>query len=146
MKKIHYFDYASTTPVDKRVFRAMKPFFTEDFGNPSNLYSIGHRAQKALAVATNKIVGSLGCGPEEFIFTASATESDNLAIIGTARANRHLGNKIIISNVEHKGIVAAADALSREGRDNEKFEIQQIKTGTNGLVDPKELASVLDEK
>ncbi|MDP1688852.1 MAG: cysteine desulfurase family protein [bacterium] len=146
MQKIHYFDYASTTPVDKRVLKAMMPFFMDEFGNPSNLYSIGHHAQKALALATGKVIKPLGCKPDEFIFTGSATEADNLALIGVAKANRHLGNKIIVSNVEHKGILAAAEALTKEGTDAEKFELQVVEIGKNGLVSPQKIAEMIDDK
>ena len=140
-KKIYYFDYASTTPLDKRVFGAMKPFFMEDFGNPSNLYSLGHRARKAVDAATKKITGILGCKPEEFIFTASATEADNLALLGIARANKNLGNKIIISNVEHRGILAASQVLAKEG-----YEVAKLPIDKSGLVNPEKLAELLDEK
>ena len=140
-KRIHYFDYASTTPLDRGVFEVMKPFFMDNYGNPSNLYSIGYEAKKALDVSTKKITNSLGCRPEEFIFTASATESDNLAIIGTARANKNRGNKIIVSNVEHKGIFSACEALKKEG-----FEIQELKIGKNGLVNVQDLINAIDDK
>lgn len=140
-KKNHYFDYASTTPLDKRVFEAMKPFFTDVFGNPSSLYSIGQEAKKAMDIAIKKITDILGCKPEEFIFTASATESNNLALLGIARANKKLGNKIIISNVEHKSILTASQALAKEG-----YEIVGLPINKSGLVNPAELAKLLDKK
>jgi len=148
-KKRYYFDYAATTPVDRRVLKKMLPYFTEDFGNPSNLYSIGHSAKKAVADATKKITDILGCKAEEFVFTGSATESDNLAIIGTARANKSRGNpstglragRIIVSNVEHKGILSACEALKKEG-----FEVIDLKINKDGFVDEKELAGLIDSK
>lgn len=140
-KKTYYFDYASSTPLDKRVFAVMKPIFTDDYGNPSNLYSLGRQTKSILETSTKKITSVMGCKPSEFIFTASATESDNLAIIGTVRANKEKGNKIIISNVEHKSVLAAAEALEKEG-----FEIQKIKISKDGLVDTEELAKMLDDK
>ncbi len=140
-KRKYYFDYASTTPVDPRVFRAIEPYFIKEFGNPANLYELGHKAYRAIENSLGKIAPVLNCRPEEFIFTGSATESDNLAVLGVARANKGFGNKIIISNIEHKGIIAAGDALKEEG-----FEICKLKVKENGLADPKDLKKLLDEK
>lgn len=136
-----YFDYASTTPLDPRVFEAMRPYFMEEFGNASNLYELGHRARQAVEKSLDKIVSVLNCKSEEFIFTGSATESDNLAILGVARANKDSGNKIIISNVEHKGIIAACGALKEEG-----FEIYELKVKENGLINPEDLKKLLDKE
>jgi cysteine desulfurase len=141
MKRKVYLDYAATTPVDRRVFRVMLPYFTEEFGNPSNLYVLGLKAKRAVAEATRKITVVLNCEPDEFIFTGSATEADNLALAGVARANRKAGNKIIISNIEHKAVLLTCKALKKEG-----FEIVELPVRKNGLVDPKELEDILDEK
>lgn len=139
-KRIYYFDYASTAPLDKRVFKAMEPFFTESYGNPSNLDSMGRDAKKAVNAAAKKIVAALDCRPEEFVFTASATEADNLAVLGIAKANRRKGNKIIISNIEHKSILSACEALAKEG-----FEILNLKIGKNGLISPDDMKRALDK-
>jgi cysteine desulfurase len=141
MKKRIYLDYAATTPIDRRVFAAMLPYFADEFGNPSNLYDLGLKAKRALAEAARKITDALNCTPDEFIFTGSATEADNLAILGVARANKERGNKIIVSNVEHKGILAVCEALKKEG-----FEIVELRVGKNGLINPAELAKSLDER
>jgi len=136
-----YFDYASTTPLDSGVFKAMKPYFFNNFGNAANLYKLGRDAKIAVENALDKISLVLGCLPEEFVFTGSATESDNLAIFGVARANREFGNKIIISNVEHKGIIAACKALKEEG-----FEICELKVDKNGLISSGDLKKNIDKK
>jgi len=141
MDKIFYFDYASTTPLDPRVFKAMRPYFLNSFGNATNLYKLGRDAKIAVENALDKISSVLGCSSREFIFTGSATESDNLAIFGVARANREFGNKIIISNVEHKGILSACEALAKEG-----FEIHKLEVDRNGLIDLKEFEKKLDAK
>src|SRR3989338_8792085 len=99
-----YFDNASTTPLHPRVLRAMMPYLTRDYGNPSNFYALGHRAKKAIANALKQLTTALHCRPDEFIFTGSATEANNLAIAGTVRAHKSEGNRIIISALEHKGI------------------------------------------
>jgi cysteine desulfurase len=140
MKKI-YLDYAASTPVAPAVLRAMMPYFSEEFGNPSNIYALGLKAKKAVAEAVRKITSVLNCAPDEFIFTGSATEADNLAILGAARANRKAGNKIIISNIEHKAVLSACKALKKEG-----FEIVELPVQKNGLVNPEELGNILDEK
>ncbi|MGC9599178.1 MAG: aminotransferase class V-fold PLP-dependent enzyme [Minisyncoccia bacterium] len=140
-KRAFYFDYAATTPLDPAVFRVMKPYFADDFGNPSNLYEFGRRAKEAIAAAAKKISEPLGYAPQEIVFTGSATEADNLAIAGVARANKAFGKKIIISNIEHKAVLATCDALREEG-----FEIEYLRVGHNGLVKPRDLERALDEK
>ena len=140
-KNIFYFDYASTTPVDPAVIKAMQPYFTKEFGNPSNLYKLGREAKRAIERATIKITEVLNCRPDEFIFTGSATEADNLAIAGTARANCKAGNKIIISNIEHKAVLSVCKALAKEG-----FEIVELPVQKNGLVNPEELKNSLDKR
>ena len=119
----------------------MEPYFAEEFGNPANVYELGYRARRAVENSLCKIAAVLNCKPEEFIFTGSATESDNLAILGVARANKEFGNKIIISNIEHKGIIAACDALKEEG-----FKICELKAGKDGLINPEDLKKFLDER
>jgi len=140
-KRIFYFDHAATTPLDPAVLRAMQPYFMDEFGNPSNLYGFGRAARRAVDLATKKIAEALNCASSEFIFTGSATESDNMAIAGVARANRGAGQKIIVSNVEHKGILAVCDALREEG-----FEIAYLNVGHDGLVNSRDLERELDEK
>ncbi len=140
-KRKIYLDHAATTLMDPRVLRAMMLYFSEEFGNPSNLYGLGLRAKKAVAEATRRITDVLNCAPDEFVFTGSATEADNLAIAGTARANRKAGNKIIISNIEHKAVLSTCEALKKEG-----FEIVELPAHKDGLVRPAELRKLLDNK
>ncbi len=140
-RRIAYFDHAATTPLDPRVLAAMKPHFLDGFGNPANLYALGRSAKYAILGAREKIDAALNCGPQEFIFTGSATESDNIALQGIARANKDFGNKIIISNVEHKGILAVTEHLAKEG-----FEIVELPVGPDALVRPVDLERALDEK
>ncbi len=141
MKKTFYFDYAATTPLDSRVLKAMQPYLAENFGNPSNLYELGRNAKQTVENSTAKIAKTLNCQSDEFIFTGSATEADNLAIAGVARANKKYGNRIIISVVEHKGILSVCKALEKEG-----FEIAELPVLKNGLVDLRQLEKLLDVK
>lgn len=140
-KRQAYFDNASTTPLDKRVLKAMMPYFIEDFGNASNLYESGRLARKAVLKAQEQIAKALKCRIDEFVFTGSATEADNLALAGTARAHKTAGNRIIISALEHKGVIAVAEALEKEG-----FEVIKIPVGKDGLIDLAILKESLNEK
>jgi cysteine desulfurase len=138
MKKQKYFDYASTTPIDPKVLSVMLPYFSEKFGNPSNLYDLGREANRAVSKATANIANILGCRPDEFIYTSSATEADNLAILGTARANKDRGNKIIVSQIEHKGILAMSEILQKEG-----FEVVELPVGDDGLLKISDIEKAL---
>lgn len=140
IRKDLYFDYAATTPVDPRVFHAMKPYFLKDFGNPSNLYELGRKAKKAIEKSVKRICLVLGCSSDEFIFTGSATESDNIALLGTARANKQFGKRIIISSIEHKGILAVCNQLEREG-----FEVVKIRVNKNGIIDLGQLRDSINK-
>ena len=142
MRKIKaYFDHASTTPLHKEVFKKMIPFFRDDFGNASNLYESGRIARKAVNDALLQISKALNCRLDEFVFTGSATESDNLAILGAARANKATHNRIIISALEHKGVMAVGEALEKEG-----FEIIKIGVGKDSLIDIEEFKRNLNDK
>ena len=136
-----YFDNASTTPLDPRVLAAMMPYFTDDFGNPSNLYGAGRCARSAVDKASEQIAKVLHCRTDEFIFTGGATEADNLALVGTARAYKGSGNRIIISSLEHKGIMAVCDELEKEG-----FEIIKLPVGKDGMISPDEVGKHLNGK
>ena len=81
-----YLDNAATTPVDPRVFEAMRPYWLEDWGNPSSVYAVGRRARRALDDARDRIAQVLNCRANEIIFTSCGSESDNLAIRGGALA------------------------------------------------------------
>lgn len=138
-RKQVYLDHAGTTALDERVFSAMLPYFKKEFGNPSNLYGLSRRAKDAIDKSSQTIAKILNCRPDEIFYTGSATEADNLAILGTVRS--HKKGKIITSQVEHKGILATCDALEKEG-----FEVVRLPVLKNGLVDLNELKKELDEK
>lgn len=140
-KKIRYFDYAATTPLDPEVLRAMLPYFKNKFGNPSNLYELGREANRVISESTKTISKIIGCRPDEFIFTGSATEADNLAILGVARASGISAPKIIVSEIEHKGILAACESLKDQG-----VEIAKLPVQKNGLVDLEFLKKNLDDR
>jgi cysteine desulfurase len=137
----YYFDYAATTPLEPRVFRAMRPYFSKEFGNPGSIHDAGRKAKEAIEKASARIASILHCRPQEFIFTGSATEADNLAVFGIAEANKKAGGKIIISAIEHKAVLASCNALAEKG-----FEIVRLKVDKTGLVDPADVARFLNSK
>jgi cysteine desulfurase len=140
MKRI-YMDYAATTPVRKEVLKAMLPYFTREFGNASSLHSIGMAAAEALDAARSKIAGTIGVKPEEIVFTSGGTESDNLAIRGTANANKGNGNHIITSTIEHPAVLNTCKSLEQEG-----FKVTYVPVDKNGLVDPKAVKKAITGK
>lgn len=125
MGKMVYLDYASTTPLDSIVFKEMRGFFSKNFGNPANLYSLGRKAKSAILKAKKTIAKYLNCQPEEIIFTSSGTESDNLAIFGIARAYKNFGNHIITTNIEHHAILEPVRQLEKEGFQATFLEVDQ---------------------
>lgn len=124
-----YFDNAATTPVDGEVLEAMLPYFNEIFGNPSSVHSLGQSAHVALNTARQHAAAFLGCTLEEIIFTGCATESNNTLLLGHARANKHRGNHIITSAIEHDSILRACEVLQQEG-----FDITYVPVNGEGLI------------
>ncbi|MDE2144356.1 MAG: cysteine desulfurase [Patescibacteria group bacterium] len=133
-----YLDHAATTYVDPIVLKVMEPYFTISFGNPSSLYKLGREARSAMEKARDEVAKILGAEPEEITFTGSGTESDNLAIIGTAKAYEFSGKHIIISSIEHSAVIEAADKLRKEG-----FEVTTIGVLKNGVIKLDELKKAL---
>ncbi|MEN6410714.1 MAG: cysteine desulfurase family protein [Anaerolineaceae bacterium] len=138
-----YFDYAATTPVDERVLAAMMPYFREDFGNPSSIHRYGQAAEAAVDDARRNLAQCLNCRPDEIIFTANGTESDNLALRGAAMSARlkRGANHILISPVEHHAVSVTARQLA----DAYGFEVEMLPVDPFGRVDPEKLASRLRE-
>jgi len=137
MKRI-YLDYAATTPVDPRVFRAMLPYFSKKFGNTMSLHSFGQEAKLALEKSREEIAGLIGARSEEIIFTSSATESNNLALKGIALANKDRGKHIIISSIEHPCIMESAGWLEAQG-----FEVSKLKVDKYGRVSPGDVKAAM---
>jgi len=131
MKRI-YLDYAATTPVDERVITAMLPYFKENFGNPSSLHGFGQVGERALDESRRSIASNLGALPSEIIFTSCGSESDNLALRGTAftRREEHGYNHILISPIEHPAIQATAEQLA----EHHGFEISYLPIDHSGQV------------
>ena len=140
MKRI-YLDYAATSPTDPEVLKAMEPYFFEKFGNSTSPHTIGREAQKAVEDARQSLARLLNAQPQEIVFTSGATESNNFAIFGVARALRSRGNHIIVSSIEHHSVLEPIRALSQEG-----FEITYLPVNSFGRVDPQEVARAITPK
>jgi cysteine desulfurase len=137
-----YLDHAATTPVDPRVLDVMLPFFTERFGNPSSIYTVGRDARAGLDWARETLATLLGCEPREVIFTSGATESNNLAIKGVAWWQRlnasEARNHIIVSAIEHHAVLHAAESLIPHG-----FELSIVAPGSDGIVSPDAVVAAM---
>lgn len=139
MKFPIYLDYNATTPVDERVFDAMKPYFMECFGNAaSSGHAFGDTAKKAVEAARKTIADAIGATPAEIIFTSGATESNNLAIKGTARMLSGKGNHIITAATEHKAVLDTCKSLEKEG-----FRITILPVDNEGLINYQELENAI---
>lgn len=147
-KKRIYLDHASTTYLDPRVKKAMDPFWIENFGNPSSIYMEGRDVKEAIADARARVARALNAKSDEIIFTGGGTESDNLAILGAARARKNKGNHIITSKIEHHAILHSCQALKKEAclPDRQGFEITEIGVDKDGIIDLKELKSALKKE
>lgn len=139
-----YFDYASTTPADPRVVKKMQECLSLDgnFGNPaSRSHSFGWKAEEATEQARSDVASLVNCDPREIVWTSGATESDNLAIKGSARFNKAKGNHIITSKVEHKAVLDSCRQLEREG-----FEVTYLDPNSNGIITPEMVISSITDQ
>ncbi|MDE7169065.1 MAG: cysteine desulfurase, partial [Mucispirillum sp.] len=125
-----YFDNSATTRVDEAVVREMLPFFSEKYGNPSSIHVIGRQVRADEEKARKLAAGIINASPEEIVFTASGSESDNLAIISTARTFKHKGKHLITSSIEHKAVLETFKFLETEG-----FEVTYLPVDDKGIVD-----------
>ena len=136
-----YLDYAATTPVDPRVLDAMLPYFSQVFGNPSSVHTYGQQAEAALETAREILANGLNCRPDEVIFTSCGSESDNLALRGTAIASKEKreSSHLLISPVEHHAVSRTCEQLARYFG----FELEYLPVDSYGCVNPADVASRL---
>jgi cysteine desulfurase len=139
MKIPIYMDCHSTTPVDPRVLEAMLPYFTEHFGNAaSKSHSFGWRAEEAVEGAREAVGRLVGATGREIVWTSGATESDNLALKGAAKAMAAKGRHLVTCRTEHKAVLDPLAALAREG-----FEVTTLDVERDGRLDPARVAAAL---
>ena len=138
MKEFIYLDNAATTKAAPEVVEAMLPYFSENFGNPSSIYSFAGRSKKAVLAARDVIAQSLGAASNEIYFTAGGTESDNWALKSVAESYEKKGKHIITSKIEHHAILHTCEYLQRKG-----FEITYVNVDENGILDMKELKAAI---
>ncbi|MGE5674284.1 MAG: cysteine desulfurase family protein [Mycobacterium leprae] len=139
MKLPVYLDHNATTPVDPAVLAAMLPYLQEHFGNPASDHAFGHTALDAVNTARTQVADLLHCHSDEVVFTACASESDNLAIKGIAFSLREKGRHLITTAVEHPAVLAACRYLEREFG----FALTILPVGPDGRVDPADVRKAL---
>ena len=140
MRRI-YLDYAATTPTHPEVVKAMLPYFTEVFGNPSSLYSHGQEAKGAIEEARVKVAHLIGARDEEIVFTGGGTEADNSAIKGLAYTNESRKNHIITSSIEHHAVIETGKFLGKRG-----FSVTYLPVDEYGLIDPDDVKKAITNK
>lgn len=133
-----YFDNSATTPLDPRVKAAMLPYLDDVFGNPSSMHSFGLAARQAVTTARNQVATLLGAAADEIIFTASGTESSNLALNGAIEALGTTGCHLITSAIEHPAVLMTCRALERRG-----VSVTRLPVGSDGIVQADSLQRAL---
>ena len=137
-----YLDHQATTPCDPRVVEAMRPFWSEEFGNAaSKTHALGWEAEQAVEDGRGRLAELIGADPREIVFTSGATESNNLAILGLARANRDRGRHVVTLETEHRSVLDPCRALEREG-----FRVTLLPVGSDGILDLDRLRDALDDE
>lgn len=141
MKPI-YMDHNATTPLDPKVLEAMMPYLTEHFGNASSsTHSYGRTAARGVEEARERLAAIIGAKSREIIFTSGATESDNLAIKGVARAYRDKGDHIITCNIEHKAVLNSCKRLESEG-----FRVTYLPVDSHAIVCPEDVEKAITDE
>jgi len=133
-----YLDYAATTPTHPDVVEAMRPYFTEIFGNPSSLYSHGLEARRSIADARARLADFIGAASDEIVFTSGGSEADNFALEGVAFAAENKGRHIITSTIEHHAILRTCEFLEKRG-----FRITYLPVDGYGRIDPEAISRAI---
>ncbi|HNQ91261.1 MAG TPA: cysteine desulfurase family protein [Verrucomicrobiota bacterium] len=137
-----YFDHLSATPVLPEAFEAMRPFFTEHFGNASSLHQEGLRVREALGAAREQVAGLIHAeSPEEIFFTSCGAEAANLAVKGVAYANQRRGNHVVVSAIEHPAVLNSVEFLEKQG-----FTATRVAVDGDGRVDPGAVGLAVTEQ
>ncbi|MFB0532886.1 MAG: cysteine desulfurase NifS [Desulfatiglandales bacterium] len=140
MKRV-YLDYAATTPTHPDVVKAMLPYFTDAFGNPSSLYSYGQESKTAIEEARAQVAKLIGARDEEIVFTSGGTGADNFALKGVAFANDNKGDHVITSSIEHHAVIETCKFLQGKG-----FRVTYLPVDGYGLVGPEDVKKAITNK
>ena len=138
IKKMIYLDHAATTAIKDEVIKEMMPYLTEQYGNPSSLYSFGRKSKKAMEKAREQVAKAINSKKSEIYFTSGGTESDNWAIKGIAKKYKNKGNHIITSSIEHHAVINCCKRLEKEG-----FEVTYLSVDKDGKISIEELKSAI---
>ncbi|MDE6916505.1 MAG: aminotransferase class V-fold PLP-dependent enzyme, partial [Lachnospiraceae bacterium] len=133
-----YLDNAATTRMSEDVFEAMKPYFCEQYANPSAIYSFAGGAARAVDAARRTIAASIGAEPGEIYFTAGGSESDNWAVKAAAQSCQNKGKHIITSTIEHHAVLHTCQALEKQG-----YEVTYVNVDECGVIKLDELAAAI---
>ena len=137
MKTI-YLDNSATTKTDEEVVKAMLPYLSQSYGNPSSIYKLGRENRKVVEEARDQVAKVLHCETNEIYFTAGGSESDNTAIRGIAHSYQSKGNHIITSKIEHPAVLETCKQLEKEG-----FEVTYLGVDENGIINLEELKKAI---
>lgn len=136
--KINYFDNASTTNIDSRVFEAMLPYFSEFYGNASSNHDFGRKSKQAIEISRKVVSKLINCDKGEIIFTSGATESINFALKGYVESNFEKGNHIITVKTEHKAVLSTCEYLETKG-----IEVTYLDVDNDGLISINDLKEAI---
>jgi len=137
MKRI-YMDYAATTPMLPEVAQAMQPYFSNKFGNPSSIHSMGQEGSDAVEAARVQVASLITCKPEDIVFTGGGTEADNHAIKGVCMAGREKGDHIITTAIEHHAVLYTCNFMKGLG-----FDVSVVPVDKYGMVDPGDIRKAI---
>ncbi|MBZ0253609.1 MAG: aminotransferase class V-fold PLP-dependent enzyme, partial [Candidatus Methylomirabilis sp.] len=141
MTKPIYLDYNATTPVDERVFDAMKPYFCEKFGNAaSRSHAYGWEAEEAVEKAREQVAGLIGAAKKTIIFTSGATEGNNTVVKGIVEASKKKPAHVITQATEHKCILDSCKEIEKEGH-----EVTYLPVDAKGRVSPERVEAAIKE-
>ena len=136
-----YFDNSATTKIKPEVLKAMMPYLTEEYGNPSSLYCIGRDSKRAIEKAREQVANLINCDKKEIYFTGGGTESDNTALKGIAYRYKEKGNHIITTKIEHHAVLESCETLEKQG-----FEITYLNVDGDGKISLEELENAITDK
>ncbi|MCI9475452.1 MAG: cysteine desulfurase NifS [Emergencia sp.] len=136
-----YLDYSATTPVKEEVLQEMIPYFTEQFGNPSSLYTMGLTSKEAVDKARSQVAALIGADSKEIYFTGCGSEADNWAVFGTVDKFKEKGNHIITTRIEHHAMLHSCEFLEKNG-----YKVTYLEVEPDGTVKPENLEAAITDQ